>query len=91
MNIDQFRYFLSYHVENKDSIEMIVNRVMKEIEEEKFESYKKGINDEIKCVETSGEHLDLQKKLISKCDCWCHKSYGEEVLNCPCKCFKGNK
>ena len=25
--------------------------------------YKRGVEDEIKCVETSGEHLDLQKKL----------------------------
>ena len=28
-----------------------------------FEGYKKGVKDEIVCVETSGEHLDLQKKL----------------------------
>jgi len=27
------------------------------------EGYKKGVKDEIECVETSGEHLDLQKKL----------------------------
>jgi len=30
------------------------------------EGYKKGVKDEIECVETSGEHLDLQKKLKIK-------------------------
>jgi len=39
-------------------------------EREKYEAwdkgYKEGIKDEIECVETSGEHLDLQKKLKIK-------------------------
>ena len=31
--------------------------------DEFFKGYEKGVADEIECVETSGEHLDLQKKL----------------------------
>ena len=40
--------------------------IEKAYKEGKHEGYKKGVEDEIKCVETSGEHLDLQKKLKSK-------------------------
>ena len=32
-------------------------------DEARFEGYKQGVADEIECVKTSGEHLDLQKRL----------------------------
>jgi hypothetical protein len=34
-----------------------------ELKESYYSGYKKGVKDEIKCVETSGEHLGLQKTL----------------------------
>ena len=40
--------------------------VTKVFKESFIEGYKKGVKDEIECVETSGEHLSLQKRLARK-------------------------
>ena len=37
--------------------------LFKWVEQKLKEEYKRGVSDEIECVETSGEHFDLQKKL----------------------------
>jgi hypothetical protein len=50
-------------------IENFIREKQKECEERCFESYKQGVKDEIECVETSGEHIDLQKNLNPKSDC----------------------
>lgn len=50
------------------------NEVREAVEEERkrswnegfMEGYKNGVSDELECVETSGEHADLQKKLTQK-------------------------
>lgn len=40
--------------------------ISSQIKEAFMNGYKKGVKDEIECVETSGEHLGLQKKLQSE-------------------------
>ena len=50
------------------------SELLKELEKyepipaEMLEAYKKGVEDEIKCVETSGEHFDLRSRLTKPFD-----------------------
>ena len=48
-----------------DDIQSLLNKQRERDREEIYlEGYKKGVEDEIVCVETSGEHFDLQAKLL---------------------------
>lgn len=44
----------------------LYNFIESKISEAYDKGYKEGVKDEIECVEVSGEHLDLQRKIKSK-------------------------
>ena len=50
-------------VRGPHNFDKFVGEILKWHEKHSREAYKKGVEDEIECVETSGEHLDLQAKL----------------------------
>ena len=54
---------LSVEVWSGNDINILYSWIEKHTQEAYLEGYKKCVTDEIECVETSGEHLDLQKKL----------------------------
>lgn len=49
-----------------ESVEEAAQQIRSIISEKEFEAYKRGVEDEIKCVENSGEHVDLQAKLAQQ-------------------------
>lgn len=44
----------------------LAQQIRSYVSEKEFEAYKRGIEDEIKCVENSGEHVDLQAKMAEQ-------------------------
>ena len=57
--------YLTEYMASKPALKHNISKLEKEAEER---GYYQGVKDEIECVETSGEHLDLQIKLKQKGD-----------------------
>ncbi len=51
------------YAESVKLLEEIKQFIRETRKEAKLEGYKQGVLDEIECVETSGEHINLQQKL----------------------------
>jgi len=66
------KFGVAYHYSDKETEyprwqrKVTPNMIWSYFQSKIYEAYKKGVADEIECVETSGEHLDLQNKLKSK-------------------------
>ena len=53
----------SHYDEREEMVSLLARLNQRAYERGKLVGYKLGVEDEIECVKTSGEHLDLQEKL----------------------------